>query len=255
MSNNYFSGSIPSSFGNLTLLTSLVLKNNGLSGQIPISFGSSLSSITTCEVAIGNSFCELDHQIFPSGCSSDLSNLPLCFPLSTNIPNPLTDSSTSSSLSAAIIAITIVFTILIIVLLILLMIFIARRRQSKLKLRDREYSKMSMLIGESMKSIDLLKTVTNDTIIKLGPTFAMPGHLLFDFQNDLRIIADLAEGGGGSIKLAEMLYNPLENVVHVDSQPKNVIVKLLKSSNESHDDSTVDLNLRAIWQQEISILW
>jgi len=102
------------------------------------------------------------------------------------------------------------------------------------------------------KMDDLFRTVTNETIVKFGPTFAMPGHLLFSLANDLRIVADLAEGGGGTIKLAEILTATIG-----DTNQKNVILKLLKSSNELADASTsaAEANTRAVWQQEICILW
>ena len=95
-----------------------------------------------------------------------------------------------------------------------------------------------------------MKTVTNETIIKFGPTFAMPGHFLCDFEKDLRIISDVAEGGGGAIKLAEML-----NSFQGDLDEKEVILKLIKSSQTWEDGPKLCLDARAIWQQEICIMW
>jgi len=127
---------------------------------------------------------------------------------------------------------------------------VRRRRQRKIQEQDHGYSKMNMLIDESMKSIDLLKTVMNDTIVKYGPTFAIPGHLLFDFQKDLRIVKDLAEGGGGAVKLAQLLTVSQEN-----EQNNQVILKLIKSSEDGTFDSKMDLMAKAVWQQEICIMW
>ena len=264
MSNNYFHGSIPSSFNELISLTTLILKNNELSDSIPTTFNNEfLSLITICEIASGNSFCRIDHQIFPLGCVPDLNVLPLCFPTSTIWTNskpsdnvtPDSSSSSSPTINPLIIIIVIVIVVIVLLSIIATMILYKIRRQRG-QLLKHEYLKMSMaaMMNDSIKSSDLLKTVTNETIIKFGPTFSMPGHLMFTLAENFRIIHDIGEGGGGSIKLAEMLTLPQE-VKDVDLKKKNVVLKFIKSGDESKENSNDELNARAVWQQEICIMW
>jgi len=119
--------------------------------------------------------------------------------------------------------------------------------------KDDSKTNIMLTADSNIQSKDMLKTVTNDTLIKFGPTFAMPGHLLFDFQNDIRIISDLAEGGGGAIKLGELLTSTAQE--NRKDRDRKVIIKLIKSTDEGNENSIAELRRKAIWQQEICIMW
>jgi len=94
------------------------------------------------------------------------------------------------------------------------------------------YSTMKYDANHSMSAsmppifADVEKTYTDETIVGFGgPNFDLPGHLLLDAEN-VRILDDLAEGGGACIKVAEILSKSFD--IHDNRGDKTVILKVLK---------------------------
>jgi len=257
---NSFNSSIPSTLSNLILLDSLRLDENDLSGSIPTSFAA-LTLLTLCKVGEGNQLCHLDDQHFPNACT-DLNSIPSC-----SLATPIATSHTNNDLPMSTLAIIIALSLagLAFILLIIFIIHIIRKG------RKNEFIKQDTVLDPSVPTpldasqtssslamvlTDFGKTVPNDTIIKLGPSFAMPGHLLRVLDEDVRIIDHITEGGGGAIKLAEMLSHStiLDNHIHkTEELRQEVVLKLMK--NTENDRNEVDDNSKAVWQQEISIMW
>jgi len=93
----------------------------------------------------------------------------------------------------------------------------------------RSITKSKTLDGEGFNN----RTLFNATFMA-GNGFSIPGHLRLE-ASDLRIIGDIAEGGGGSIKMAEML-RPLDSNEE-KFENSRVAIKILKPTG------TYDLRL------------
>ena len=91
----------------------------------------------------------------------------------------------------------------------------------------------------------IAKTIVDQTTIAQRQIFAIPGHLLMSLDDDLRVRDSLTAGGGGDIMLAELLSS-----TSTSANLTQVVVKFLRK-----DQNVDDVAVKAIWQQEISILW
>lgn len=89
------------------------------------------------------------------------------------------------------------------------------------------------------------RTQTQDcTLMNTRAEIALPGFLKMDYQNDIRAIQLLSEGGGGKIYRAELLSHAL-----LQKHPAFVALKVVKNPGKSED------TFRNIFRQEVSIMW
>jgi len=129
----------------------------------------------------------------------------------------------SSSVEPIVIAISISSTVVISVTAIISSVYLIRRSKRRHPIKRLLQKSIPVANDSSSKSpLDLMETYTNETMIRYGPNFFMPGHLLLKMGDDVRIIGNLAEGGGGSVMLAQLL-NPSGHYVEDD-----VVLKILK---------------------------
>src|SRR5690242_13695662 len=88
----------------LNMSTSVrTLYGNQLSGQFPTSLNNTQTSLISgdCTIKSGNSLCQVSGQTFPSGCSSDLSGLPLCPIITTTTTRTTTTTTTKTTTSTS----------------------------------------------------------------------------------------------------------------------------------------------------------